>query len=224
MNHRRRNLAVLASLVGAGACSAQGGMPGAPAAMAPPQAGAMADAMMPGMAPPPAEAAEAAPAPPPAPMAEPVMRAAAEDKRGGMAKEADEPAPPLWAPVRQFPVPSYQGGLDGPRTDFRETVFWQPSVQTGEQGTARVEFYLSDAVTTFRATVEGVGRGGTAGHGDVVLASKLPVSLAAKLPLEVSNGDVIRLPVTLTNTTWRTQRAAISARIGAAFERADQDS
>jgi uncharacterized protein YfaS (alpha-2-macroglobulin family) len=221
MNLRRRNLLLVASVVGAGACGAQGGMPAAPAAMAPPQASAAAEAM-PGMAPPPAEAAP----PPPSPVAQaaPAMKAEAMDERDDAKVAEGAPALPQWAPVRQFPVPNYQGGLDGPRTDFRETVFWQPSVQTGEQGTARVEFYLSDAVTTFRATVEGVGRGGTAGHGDVVLASKLPVSLAAKLPLEVSNGDVIRLPVTLTNTTWRTQRAAISAQIGAAFERADQDS
>jgi uncharacterized protein YfaS (alpha-2-macroglobulin family) len=211
---------VLASVVGAGACSAQGGMPAAPAAMAPPQAAA--DMAMGAMAPPPVEAAPGAKAPqamPPMPAAEPMM--AGDDR--AMKQEA-EPAVPLWAPVRQFPAPSYEGNQGGARTDFRETVFWQPSVKTSEQGTAKVEFYLSDAVTSFRATVEGVGRGGTAGHGDVVMASKLPVSLAAKLPLEVSNGDVIRLPVTLTNSTWRTQHVAISARIGAAFEREDQDS
>lgn len=162
MNLRRRNLLLLASVVGVGACSAQGGMPGAPAAMAPPQANAAGDAMVPGMAPPPAEAA---PAPPLSPVARAAPAAApmAGDDRA-MKMAADEPAPPLWAPVRQFRVPSYQGVQDGPRTDFRETVFWQPSVQTGEQGTARVEFYLSDAVTSFRATVEGVGRGGTAGR------------------------------------------------------------
>jgi uncharacterized protein YfaS (alpha-2-macroglobulin family) len=214
-------LFMLATVVGAGACGAQNEMAGAPPAMAPPAPAAQGE-MMGAMAPPPAEAA---PPPPPAaaPMAEvAAARAMAADDDGKKA-EADAPALPLWAPVRQFPAPNYQGAQDGPRTDFRETVFWQPSVKTGEQGTAKVEFYLSDAVTSFRATVEGVGRGGTAGRGDAVLASKLPVSLAAKLPLEVSNGDVIRLPVTLSNTTWRTQRIAVTAQFGAAFERADQD-
>jgi alpha-2-macroglobulin-like protein len=213
---------LLASVAGAGACGAQDGMPGAAAPAAPSQGAAAPAEMMPGMAPPPAEAAPAEP-PSPAAQAAPAADRERGDDRDEM-KKAEAEAPPLWAPVRQFPTPNYQGGYEGPRTDFRETVFWQPSVKTGEQGTARVEFYLSDAVTSFRATVEGIGRGGTAGRGDAALASKLPVSLASKLPLEVSTGDVIRLPVTLTNTTWRTQRAAISAQFGPAFERADQDS
>jgi len=31
-----------------------------------------------------------------------------------------------WAPVRVFPVPQYTRGYDGPRSDFRETVYWNP--------------------------------------------------------------------------------------------------
>ncbi len=46
----------------------------------------------------------------------------------------------------------------------------------------------------------------------------------AKVPLEVSNGAVIRLPVTLTYSTWKTQSVASSAQIGAAFEREGLDS
>ena len=60
---------------------------------------------------------------------------------------------PEWAKVRVFPVPRCAGAADV-RTDFRETVFFAPSVQTGEDGTASVEFTLSDAVTSFRVTTE----------------------------------------------------------------------
>jgi uncharacterized protein YfaS (alpha-2-macroglobulin family) len=121
-----------------------------------------------------------------------------------------------WAPVREFPVPRYEQPYDGPRTDFRETVFWNPSVKTGEGGEAQVQFFLSDGVTTFRASAEGLG-GGQAGRGDAVLASRLPVALAARLPLEVSAGDTIELPITLTNATNRPRKGAFTGKFGAGF-------
>lgn len=123
---------------------------------------------------------------------------------------------PAWDYAREFPAPSYTGTYEGPRVDFRDTVLWRPSVKTDATGTAQVTFHLSDAVTSFRATAEGIG-GGRAGRGDAVVQSKLPVSLAVKLPLEVSRGDTIRLPVTITNETDTVQRATLTTAFGAAF-------
>lgn len=131
--------------------------------------------------------------------------------------EIDEPAW-AWAPVREFPAPSYEGRYDGPRTDFRETIFWRPSVKTGDDGTAKVRFYLSDAITSFRATAEGVSSGGLPGRGEALVQSKLPVSLAVTMPLEVSAGDTIQLPVTLSNETERTYEARIDSDFGPAFK------
>ncbi|HWO18807.1 MAG TPA: alpha-2-macroglobulin family protein [Kofleriaceae bacterium] len=122
-----------------------------------------------------------------------------------------------WAPVRVFPVPQYTKGYDGPRTDFRETIYWNGNVETGADGTAEVSFVMSDAVTAFRATAEGFSAGGAAGGGEVAVASKLPLSLEAKLPLEVSAGDRIQLPVTLANETEDDLEATLDARFGAAL-------
>jgi len=124
-----------------------------------------------------------------------------------------------WAPVREFPAPRYQVKSDGPRTDFRDTIMWKPRVQTDADGKATVELYLSDAVTSFRATAEGVGAG-AAGRGDAVIQSKLPVSLAVKMPLQVSSGDLVDLPVTISNETDQPRRAALAAEFGPGF-RAD---
>ena len=132
-----------------------------------------------------------------------------------MAAEEDMQA---WAPVREFPAPTYDVSYDGPRTDFRETIFWTPSVKTGADGTARVKFHLSDAVTSFRATAEGVSAGGLPGRGEALVQSKLPVSLAVTMPLEVSAGDTIELPVTLANETTRPYKARISSDFGPAFK------
>jgi len=124
----------------------------------------------------------------------------------------------VWAVVREFPAPRYEGHYDGPRTDFRETIHWAPSVRTDQNGKATVEFFLSDAVTSFRATVEGVSGAGTPGRGEALVQSKLPVSLVAKLPLEVSAGDRIELPVTLTNETSYQLSAKVNATFGRAFK------
>jgi len=112
-----------------------------------------------------------------------------------------------WAPVRVFPKPLHRD--DGVRSDFRDTVHWEPAVKTGEDGTAEVRFVLSDAVTTFRAVAEGLGSG-VAGRGEVEVESVLPFHLDARLPDALSAGDRLLLPVTLTST--------LSDAVGVLFE------
>jgi uncharacterized protein YfaS (alpha-2-macroglobulin family) len=123
-----------------------------------------------------------------------------------------------WAPVRQFPHPNYEGRYDGPRTDFRETIHWEPSVKTNEKGEAHVSFYTSDAITSFRVSAEGVSAGGLPGRGTAMVQNKLPVSLAVKMPLELSRGDEVQLPVTLSNETDRSYTAALDTEFGKAFK------
>jgi hypothetical protein len=138
------------------------------------------------------------------------------------ADDRDEEQAWAWAPVRVFPAPRYDRPADGPRTDFRETIHWAPAVQTGKDGTAQVAFYLSDAVTSFRAVAEGASAGGLPGRGEAVIQSKLPVSLDVHLPVEVSAHDTIQLPVTITNETDRRLTASLTTSFGPAFKLAAQ--
>ncbi len=126
-----------------------------------------------------------------------------------------------WAPVRVFPVPAYHKGYDGPRTDFRETIYWNPHVTTDGDGNASVAFFASDAITSFRAIAEGASAGGTPGGGEATIQSKMPLTLEAKLPVEVTSGDVIKLPVTLANETAEPLDADLTATFGAAFKLAE---
>ncbi|MDF1562889.1 MAG: MG2 domain-containing protein [Deltaproteobacteria bacterium] len=126
---------------------------------------------------------------------------------------AKEEAQVAWAPVRVFPAPSYSGAYDGPRTDFRETIHWAPTVRTGKDGTAAVTFYLSDAVTSFRIVTEGVAAG-VAGRDETVIQSKLPFSMSVKLPLEVSAGDRLLLPLSLTNERAEPMEVEVEATFG----------
>ena len=137
---------------------------------------------------------------------------AGKDKEWAKAEEKKRIAP-AWAPVRVFPAPTYTADYSGPRTDFRETIFWNPKVATGKDGQATVSFYLSDAVTSFRVFSEGIGAG-MAGRDESVVKSALPFSMAVKLPLEVSAGDQLNLPLTLTNETDRSLGVTVDAAFG----------
>ncbi len=134
--------------------------------------------------------------------------------RGGRGRAARGPMAKVvaYAPVRVFPAPTYTGVQEGPRSDFRETIHWAPQVRTDASGQATVTFYLSDAVTSFRAISEGIGAG-AAGRDETVLTSKLPFSMNVKLPLAVSQGDVLELPLTLTNE----QTAALPVSVTSSF-------
>ncbi|HEY8025095.1 MAG TPA: MG2 domain-containing protein [Burkholderiaceae bacterium] len=157
-----------------------------------------------------------------APEARPMMRVDRDFARAEKKMNAPMEYKPLeWAPVRVFPVPVFQPDYAGARDDFRDTVFWAPSVQTDANGKAHVRFVLSDAVTSFRVTTEGVGAG-AAGRDETVFKSSLPFSLSAKLPLEVSAGDHPWIPVTLTNDSDVVQNVSLDADFGTLMRMSDK--
>jgi len=121
-----------------------------------------------------------------------------------------------WHAEREFAAANYDPSDDGPRRDFRETIFWAPSVKTDAQGRATVQFPTSDAITSFRVIAEGVA-GGAPGHGEALVTSKLPLALAANLPVEVTTGDRVALPVTITNNTGKAITANVRATVGGAL-------
>jgi uncharacterized protein YfaS (alpha-2-macroglobulin family) len=106
-----------------------------------------------------------------------------------------------WAIVREFPVVRYETTKTEVRTDFRETVFWAPRVTTDAKGEAKVEFWLNDAVTAFRAVAEGSATAGLPGRGELVIDSRTPLHIEPKLPVVLTVGDRVDLPIRLTNET-----------------------
>jgi hypothetical protein len=146
-------------------------------------------------------------------------RLRADDKAEAIAGERidDRPGDGGFAPVRVFPVPLYTAGYDGPRTDFRETIYWNPTVVTDARGDAEVSFPTSDAITAFRVTAEGFGADGSPGAGAVAVTSKRPLTLDAQLPVAVTAGDRIELPITVANQTEQALDAELTASFGPAF-------
>jgi alpha-2-macroglobulin-like protein len=117
---------------------------------------------------------------------------------------------PNYTVARRFYAPVYFS-LEAPeRNDFRETIYWNPVVQTGENGEAKVEFYNSDATTTFRAIAEGIGADGKAGRTEATYAAQNALSVDAKIPPYLTVGDKALLPLVIKNNTSSRLDAAIS--------------
>ncbi|MEJ5995686.1 carboxypeptidase-like regulatory domain-containing protein [Pedobacter sp. Du54] len=58
--------------------------------------------------------------------------------------------------AREFYVPNYEVQKNGPKNDFRSTLFWKPNIITGEDGKAEFSFYTSDEPGQYRVTLEGI--------------------------------------------------------------------
>ncbi|MCY3018977.1 MAG: MG2 domain-containing protein [Planctomycetota bacterium] len=86
------------------------------------------------------------------------------------------------------------------RVDFAETLYWNAGVKTNAQGEATVSFGLNDSVTTFRVFADAFGGDGALGAANIGIESVQPFYVEPKLPLEVTSGDTILLPVSVANS------------------------
>ena len=87
----------------------------------------------------------------------------------------------------------------GDRVDFTETLYWNAGVRTNANGEAKVSFVLNDSVTAFRVFADGFTADGALGQGTGVIESVEPFYIEPKLPLEVTAGDVIQLPISIVS-------------------------
>ena len=85
------------------------------------------------------------------------------------------------------------------RTDFAQTLYWHAGIGTGEKGEFSFEFDAADSITSFRVRADAVGPLGALGFADTLVEVRRPFYIEPKLPLEVTAGDRIRVPVALVN-------------------------
>lgn len=113
---------------------------------------------------------------------------------------AEESAP--WVVVREFAHVARPDRRPGDRTDFAETLYWNAGIRTNPQtGEANVAFTLNDSVTSFRVFADAFSAQGGLGSSSSTVSSVEPFYAEPKLPLEVSSGDVLRIPLALVNRT-----------------------
>lgn len=113
---------------------------------------------------------------------------------------ADQLLDELRFPVRQY-AHRHKSTTDGVREDFAETLLWNPLLITDSEGRATVRFDLSDSVTSFLIRVDGHTNDGRIGSGSAEIGSRIPFQIEPKVPLEVTTGDRIDLPIAVINST-----------------------
>ncbi len=128
------------------------------------------------------------------------------DRFGMAGKDLDDKAQHVNANLyyrsRQFAAPVYdKQEVVETRTDFRNTIYWNPNVEVDRSGSKTIEFYASDDITSFRTTVEGIGTDGSIGRIEKNFFSQLPFAMTAKIPVEAATEDKVSIPVTLKNNT-----------------------
>lgn len=96
------------------------------------------------------------------------------------------------------------------RTDYRNTIYWNPSLQTDQDGRANFSFSNNDALTTFNIIAEGVGKNGQLGHHQHHYHTSLPLGLQTKLPTYFTVGDTVQLPVYISNHTSEKMKATLN--------------
>ncbi|MCC5944098.1 MAG: TonB-dependent receptor plug domain-containing protein [Bernardetiaceae bacterium] len=87
------------------------------------------------------------------------------------------------------------------RDDFRNTIYWNPLLQTDKEGVAEVTFFNSDANTVFRAVAEGISIKGEVGRKEFTYSTAALFSIDTKMPAYLTYEDKIKLPIILKNKT-----------------------
>ncbi|MEM9821742.1 MAG: carboxypeptidase-like regulatory domain-containing protein, partial [Bacteroidota bacterium] len=123
--------------------------------------------------------------------------------------------------ARQFYQPKYEAQSTKTkisRDDFRPTVYWNPEVNIDRNGRAELEFFTSDEMTTFRATLEGLTSDGSIGRKAHFFYSQLPFGMDVKVPHRVLSGDAMTLPLILSNHTSQAIEGHLTVQIPDAFQ------
>ncbi len=126
--------------------------------------------------------------------------------------------------AREFYVPKYKSKIKGEaRNDFRPTIYWNPNVETDENGNATVEFYNSDDLTTFKVTIEGITEDGKIGNNTHTYFTQMPFGMRTKFPTQVLVGDKLTIPVTISNHTDEKMEVKLDAVVPQGFEYVGQE-
>jgi hypothetical protein len=131
----------------------------------------------------------------------------------GEAEEAAAPAPP----PDGIATEGAPGAQDAPgprvRSYFPETMIWAPEVTADATGKAKVSFEVPDSITTWRLNAWASTSDGRFGTGQASLKVWQSFFVDIDQPVQLTEGDVAELPVTLVNNGDAPVTAQLSAEI-----------
>ncbi|MGO4709901.1 TonB-dependent receptor plug domain-containing protein, partial [Chryseobacterium sp. 2TAF14] len=106
---------------------------------------------------------------------------------------------------RKFSYPVYETTNTSYRHDYRETLYWNPVIETDKKGKAQIEFYQSDANSAFRIMTEGIAASGLIGRDETTYAAQSLISIDAKIPQYLTRTDQMMIPVVIKNNSSETK-------------------
>jgi type II secretory pathway pseudopilin PulG/5-hydroxyisourate hydrolase-like protein (transthyretin family) len=109
------------------------------------------------------------------------------------------------------------------RRDFPETLLWRPELITDDQGKASLEIPLADSITTWRASVDGISASGKMGSTEVPITVFQDFFVDLDLPVSMSLGDQVSVPVTCYNYLKEPQDVRLAIVPGAWFDSPSRD-
>ncbi len=115
--------------------------------------------------------------------------------------------------VRKFP--NLPPAKTKERTDFSTTLFWSGIVDLDLNGRGNFSFYTKDDLNSYRATAQAIGPEGLPGVAQTLFSTRLPFSVSARMPVELTIGDRTVLPVVVKNKTTESQKFSLRSSISA---------
>ncbi|HMJ05695.1 MAG TPA: alpha-2-macroglobulin family protein, partial [Chthoniobacterales bacterium] len=91
--------------------------------------------------------------------------------------------------------------LDGLRTNFVATPFWNATVRTDAQGRARVEFKAPDSLTRYRVVAVAVTKQSQFGAAESAFEINKPIMIESAMPAFANVGDKLVLRAVVHNAT-----------------------
>ena len=154
------------------------------------------------------------------------VRAEEAKRRGFLAQGAPKPMEPDFRARREnvyvlTRVYAHRRApaADGTRRDFAEVLYWNPLLVTDAHGKATFDFDTSDSVTTFTIGLDAHDGRGALATTAAPIRNRIPFYLEPKLPVALSAGDVLRLPVVIANDTDAALDAGVDLVLGSSLLR-----
>jgi hypothetical protein len=93
---------------------------------------------------------------------------------------------------------------------FPETLLWRPELVTDDQGRVRIEVPLADSITTWRIIASAITADGRLGATQAGLRVFQPFFVEPNLPVALTRGDEVAVPVVVYNYLDRPQTVSVT--------------
>jgi len=93
---------------------------------------------------------------------------------------------------------------------FKSTAYWNPAVPVGADGKARINFRMSDNLSTYRIMVVSADKSGRMGSGSSSIVTRLPLMVQPVLPRFVYPGDELSIEAKVFNGTEQDGKVSLA--------------